>query len=273
MREEKVSFIGGGNMAEALIKGLLDKKIAPPEQLVVSEPREERSQFLSNTYHVEVTSNNQAAVQRGEIIVLAVKPQVVREVLQDVSDIVTPDQLIVSIAAGIPTAFIASHVGKDKRIIRAMPNTPAQIGMGAVALCSGGSATQVDLEAAQSLFNAIGISVVVQEHHMDAVTGLSGSGPAYIFLLIEALTDGAVKMGLPRDIAQALILQTIIGAGRMVLETGEHPSKLKDMVTSPGGTTIAGLHVLEDKGVRGALIDAVAAATKRSRELGKGFKG
>ena len=272
MREKRVSFIGGGNMAEALIKGLLNKKIATPEQVMVSEPREERIHFLSNTYQMEVIANNQAAVQRAEIIVLAVKPQVMREVLQDISNVVTPDQLIISIAAGIPTAFIASHVGKDKRIIRAMPNTPAQIGMGAVALCNGGSATQVDLEVAQSLFNAIGVSVIVQEHHMDAVTGLSGSGPAYIFLLIEALTDGGVKMGLPRDIAQALILQTIIGAGRMVLETGEHPGKLKDMVTSPGGTTIAGLHVLEKKGVRGALIDAVAAATERSRELGDSLK-
>jgi len=273
MREKSVCFIGGGNMAEALIKGLIDKSRAAPEQVIVSEPREERAQFLSHTYHAEVIWDNQAAAQRAEIIVLAVKPQVMRGVLQDLSSVVAPNQLIISIAAGISTASIASHIGNDQRIIRAMPNTPAQIGMGAVALCSGGSATYGDLEIAQSLFNVIGVSVVVQEHHMDAVTGLSGSGPAYIFLLIEALTDGGVRMGLPRDIAQALVLQTVIGSGRMVLETGEHPSKLKDLVTSPGGTTIAGLHVLETKGVRGALIDAVAAATKRSRELGKGLKG
>jgi pyrroline-5-carboxylate reductase len=273
MREERIAFIGGGNMAEALIRGLLHKEILAPKQVAVSEPRQERAQFLSNTYHVKALANNQAAAQQADIVVLSVKPQIISEVLRELSSAVTPDQLIISIAAGIPTAFIASHLGKDQRIIRAMPNTPAQIGMGAIAMCTGGNATRVDLDVAQQLFDAVGISVIVQEHHMDAVTGLSGSGPAYIFLLIEALTDGGVKMGLPRETAQALILQTIIGAGRMVLETGEHPSKLKDMVTSPGGTTIAGLHVLEDKDVRGSLIDAVAAATARSRELGRDLKG
>lgn len=272
MRKERLSFIGGGNMAEAMIKGLLHKKIVAPEQVAVSEPREERAQYLSATYHVEVFPDNQAAARRGEILVLAVKPQVMREILPGIFKVIIADQLIISIAAGISTGFIASYLGKDKRIIRAMPNTPAQIGMGAVALCGGGRSTHHDLQVAQSFFNAIGTSVIVQEHHMDAVTGLSGSGPAYLFLIIEALTDGGVKMGLPRDIAQALILQTIIGSGRMVMETGDHPSKLKDMVTSPGGTTISGLHVLESKGVRGALIDAVTAATERSRELANDLK-
>jgi pyrroline-5-carboxylate reductase len=160
-------------------------------------------------------------------------------------------------------------VGADKKIIRAMPNTPAQIGEGAIAFCRGGGATQGDLIVAQSLFSCIGTAAVVDESLMDAVTGLSGSGPAYIFMIIEALIDGGVKVGLPRDIARSLVLQTIIGASRMVLETGTHPSTLKDMVTSPGGTTIAGLHVLEQRGIRAALMDAVAAATERSRELAK----
>ncbi|MBW1678917.1 MAG: pyrroline-5-carboxylate reductase [Deltaproteobacteria bacterium] len=272
MRERKLCFIGGGNMAEAMIKGLLKKKTIVPEQIAISEPREDRAQFLSNKYQVQVVPDNHSAIQRGEIIVLAVKPQVMREVLQEISNVVTADQLIISIAAGIPTSFIASHLGKDRRIIRAMPNTPAQIGEGAVALCGGGSSTQSDLQFAQKLFDAIGTTVIIQETYMDAVTGLSGSGPAYIFLIIEALTDGGVKMGLPRDIAQALLLQTLIGSGRMVLETGNHPGQLKDLVTSPGGTTIAGLHVLEEKGIRAALINAVVAATERSRELADVFK-
>jgi len=272
MKGKKISFIGGGNMAEAIIKGLLSKKVMMPEQIIVSEPREDRAHFLTEKYQVRVIFDNQLAIQEGEIIILAVKPQVMQEVLKEISGAVSKDKLIISIAAGIPISFITSFLGKDKRIVRAMPNAPAQIGMGAVALCKGGSSTKNDLQVAQKLFNTIGTSVIISETHMDAVTGLSGSGPAYIFLIIEALTDGGVKMGLPRDIAQALVLQTIIGSAQLALETGDHPSKLKDTVTSPGGTTISGLHVLEKKGVRGALMDAVVAATDRSRELANAFK-
>jgi pyrroline-5-carboxylate reductase len=272
MKEKRLSFIGGGNMAEAMVKGLLSKKIMTPEQIIISEPREDRAHFLTEKHQIRVIFDNQLAIQEGEIIILAVKPQVMREVLKEISGAVSTDKLIISIAAGIPISFIASFLGKDKRIVRAMPNAPAQIGMGAVALCKGGSSTKSDLQVAQKLFNTIGTSVIISETHMDAVTGLSGSGPAYIFLIIEALTDGGVKMGLTRDIAQALVLQTIIGSAQLVLETGDHPSKLKDMVTSPGGTTISGLHVLEKKGVRGALMDAVVAATDRSRELADVFK-
>jgi len=272
MQGKRLSFIGGGNMAEAMIRGLFNKELVVPEQIVVSEPKEDRAQFLSNKYRVQVISDNRLAIRRGEIIFLAVKPQVIKEVLQEISGLVTTNQLLISIAAGITTSFIASHLGKDKRIVRAMPNTPAQIGEGSTALCKGGDSTQSDLQLAQKIFDSIGTSVIIEEIHMDAVTGLSGSGPAYLFLIIEALTDGGVKMGLPRDIAQTLVLQTIIGSGRLVMKTGDHPAKLKDLVTSPGGTTISGLHVLEEKGIRGALIDAVEAATERSRELAKAFK-
>ena len=259
----RIGIIGGGNMGRAIIEGINEQYT-----VCVCEKDKRRAGQLKRKYGI-VAGDLEAVVKRSQVIILAVKPQVMREVLDDLAPVVTSDQLLISIAAGISIAFITSHVGNDKRIIRAMPNTPVQIGLGAVALCNGGAATPDDLGVAQSFFNAVGVSVIVQEHHLDAVTGLSGSGPAYIFLLIEALTDGGVKMGLPRDIAQALVLQTVIGAGRMVWETGEHPGKLKDLVTSPGGTPIAGLHVLENKGVRGAFIDAVAAATERSRELGK----
>jgi pyrroline-5-carboxylate reductase len=272
MKGKKISFIGGGNMAEAILRGLLKKKMIAPKQLFVSEPREERTRFLSQKYRIHVTSDNKAAVRFGEIIILAVKPQIIKGVLQEIASVVTSKHVVISIAAGITIAFIVSQIGNDKRIVRTMPNTPSQIGEGAIALCGGGKATPHDIRVARELFAAVGTTVMIPEAHMDAVTGLSGSGPAYIFLIIEALTDGGVKMGLPRDVAQSLVLQTIIGAGRMVLETGDHPSKLKDLVTSPGGTTIAGLHVLEEKGIRGALINAVMAASERSRELSQALK-
>src|SRR4030042_4171940 len=263
MKEKKISFIGGGNMAEAMLRGLLKKKIITPKQLLVSEPREERIQFLSQKYRIHVTSDNKAAVRFGEIIILAVKPQIIKGVVQESAGVVPSKHVIISIAAGITIAFIASQTGKDKRIVRAMPNTPSQIGEGAIALCGGGKATPHDIRVARDIFAAVGTTVMIPEAQMDAVPGLAGSGPAYIFLIIEALTDGGVKMGLPRDVAQSLVLQTIIGSGRMVVETGDHPSTLKDLVTSPGGTTIAGLQVLEEKGIRGALINAVVAASAR----------
>ena len=272
MKEKKLSFIGGGNMEEAMLRGLLKKKIFTPKQVLVSEPRKDRTKSLSQKYRIRVTSDNKAAVRFGGIIILAVKPQIMREVLQELAGVVTKKHVVISIAAGISTLFIASQIGKDKRIIRTMPNTPSQIGEGAIALCGGGKSTPNDIRVARDLFAAVGTTVIIPEAHMDAVTGLSGSGPAYIFLIIEALTDGGVKMGISRENAQALVLQTIIGSGRMVLETGDHPSKLKDLVTSPGGTTIAGLHVLEEKGIRGALINAVVAASERSRELSQAFK-
>lgn len=259
-------------MAEAMIKGLLHQNAIAPNHIIVSEPRKDRATFLSNSYRVTIASDNHSAVNTADMVILAVKPQVVKEVLKEISSEVTVDQLIVSIAAGIPISFITYHIGDDKRIIRAMPNTPAQVGEGAIAVCCGGSATQQDLSDAEIFFNCIGATVVINEDHMDAVTGLSGSGPAYIFLIIEALTDGGVKMGLSRDIAQSLVIRTLIGSSRMVLESGLHPGQLKDMVTSPGGTTITGLHVLETGGIRAALIDAVEAATQRSRELSQVFK-
>lgn len=272
MKPHKLSFIGGGNMAEAMIKGLLRQGIAAPEHISVSEPRPERARFLATTYRVTIQPDNPAAVREGEVIILAVKPQAMAGVLKEIAPQVTPRHLVISIAAGIPTSLLASALGANRRLVRAMPNTPAQIGEGAIALCGGGSAGPDDVSLARDLFSAIGKAHLVDEALMDAVTGLSGSGPAYVFLIIEALTDGGVKVGLPRDLAQALTLQTLVGAARMAVETGEHPGRLKDLVTSPGGTTIAALHVLEEKGLRGALINAVVAATERSRELSQAIK-
>jgi pyrroline-5-carboxylate reductase len=216
-----------------------------------------------------VTGDNRAAAAEADLIVLAVKPQVIEPLLDEIAPAVDAKKLVISIAAGVPIAAIAHKLGAGVRIVRTMPNTPALVGAGATALARGPHATDADLEQALSLFEAVGVAVVVEEHHLDAVTGLSGSGPAFVFMAIEALADGGVKVGLARPIAMALAAQAVMGSAKLVLETGEHPGRLKDQVTSPGGTSIAGVHALEQHGFRAALIAAVEAATKRSRELGE----
>ncbi len=266
---KKIAFLGSGNMAEALVKGLLAAGTAAPDEIVCAEPRAERREELRQRHGVAVVAGNLAAVQQADILVLSVKPQVIDALLEEIAPAVDARKLVVSIAAGVPIAAIARKLGAATRIVRTMPNTPALVGAGATALARGAHATEADLGQAVALFEAVGTAVVVDEHLLDAVTGLSGSGPAFVFLAIEALADGGVKMGLPRHVAMALAAQTVVGAGRLVLETGEHPGKLKDQVTSPGGTTIAGVHALEAAGFRAALIAAVEAAAIRSRELGE----
>src|SRR6266508_4038259 len=266
---KKIAFLGSGNMAEALVKGLLAAGTAAKDEIVCAEPRPERREELQARYGIAAIASNTAAVQQAEIIVLSVKPQVMDALLDEIAPAVDPRKLVVSIAAGVPSAAIARRLGAGARIIRTMPNTPALVGAGATALARGPHATEADIGVAVALFEAVGTAVVVEEHLLDAVTGLSGSGPAFVFLAIEALADGGVKMGLPRHVAMALAAQTVVGAGRLVLETGEHPGRLKDQVTSPGGTTIAGVHALESAGFRGALIAAVEASARRSRELGE----
>jgi pyrroline-5-carboxylate reductase len=256
-------------MAEALVKGLLAAGTAAKEEIVCAEPRAERREELLARYGVAVTATNLSAVQQADLLVLSVKPLVMDALLEEIAPAVDPRKLVVSIAAGVPIAAIARKLGAGARIVRTMPNTPALVGAGATALARGPHAGEADLAQAVALFEAVGTTVVVEEHLLDAVTGLSGSGPAFVFLAIEALADGGVKVGLPRHVAMALAAQTVVGAGRLVLETGDHPGKLKDQVTSPGGTTIAGVHALESAGFRAALIAAVEAATKRSRELGE----
>lgn len=265
----RLAFIGGGNMAEALVRGILAAQRIPPDDVLVTDVRDERLAYLKTTYGVGVSLDNAEAARHAETVILAVKPQVMSRALDDLRKVVADRQLVISIAAGISTATLAEAFLRPVRVIRVMPNTPALVLEGVSALARGTHATPQDLETARGLFEAVGRVVVVDEALMDGVTGLSGSGPAYAFLIIEALADAGVKVGLPRDTAVALAAQTMRGAARMVLETGKHPAELKDMVTSPGGTTIAGLHALEQGAVRAALINAVEAATRRSRELGK----
>jgi pyrroline-5-carboxylate reductase len=266
-----IAFLGSGNMAEALVKGLLRAHVAEPGEIVCSDRREERGPELTQRYGVRFTRSNRDAVERSDIVILSVKPQVMNKLLDEIAPALDQRKLVISIAAGVPIAAIERRVGHGVRIVRTMPNTPALVGAGATALSGGEHATEDDLRQARALFDAIGKTVEVDETLLDAVTGLSGSGPAYIFLVIEALSDAGVKVGLPRATAQELAAQTVLGSAKLLIETGEHPGRLKDQVTSPGGTAIAGLHTLEAGGLRTTLMNAVEAATNRSRELGAKF--
>ena len=268
MNDRTIGFVGGGNMAEAMIRGLLRGGVFAPEKIVVSGPREERMRELRETYGIHATTDNRDAA-KSQIVLLAVKPQILARVLDQIGDVIDPDALVISIAAGVPVAAIQSRLAANARVVRCMPNTPALVDAAATAISGGEHARQSDLDDACRIFGAVGITVVLEESQLDAVTGLSGSGPAYVFLIIEALSDAGVKVGLSRRTSQLLAAQTLFGSAKLLIETNEHPGKLKDMVTSPGGTAITGLHTLENGGVRTTLMNAVEAATKRSRELGE----
>src|SRR4051812_19437948 len=260
-------FIGAGRMATALIRGMLRAGTATPGTVIASDPLEAARTAGATETGVSVVDSNAEVARRCDVLVLAVKPQSMPEVLEHLRDDVTPEHLVVSIAAGVALATIATRLGPDRRLARVMPNTPALIGAGASGFCLGPKARASDEALVLSCLNSVGLAYRVPETLLDAVTGLSGSGPAFVYVMIEALSDGGVRVGLPRDVATALAAQTVLGAARMVLETHSHPGVLKDQVTSPGGTTIAGLHALERGGLRAALIDAVEAATQRSAEL------
>jgi pyrroline-5-carboxylate reductase len=270
--DKTIGFLGAGNMAEALIRGLVQGRVVAPTNIVASAPRGERLDELSTTYGIVTTTDNAEVARRAQLLVLSVKPQILERVVHEVSSHVQAGALVVSIAAGIDTATIESHLPSGARVVRAMPNTPALVRAGATAIARGRHATDADVAEARLVFDAVGMSVVLDESQLDAVTGLSGSGPAYIFLILEALADAGVKVGLSRRNAQRLAAQTVMGSAKLLLDTDEHPGKLKDMVTSPGGTAIAGLHTLEQGGLRTTLINAVETATKRARELGRGGK-
>jgi pyrroline-5-carboxylate reductase len=256
-------------MAAALIKGLLHGKVVPADCIVASDVKGERLEQLHASHGIRTTTDNHALLRESDVVVLAVKPQVIDRVLTEVGADVRPDQLVVSVAAGVPIEALEGRLPRGSHVVRAMPNTPATVQAGATAIAGGSHAHEGDLSIARELFEAVGRVVVLDESLLDAVTGLSGSGPAYVMLIIEALADGGVKVGLHRDTALLLAAQTVFGSARLLLETGEHPGRLKDMVTSPGGTAIAGLHTLESGGLRRTLIDAVEAATKRAGELGE----
>lgn len=266
--KKRIAFIGGGQMAEALIGGLLAGGLCRAEAICATDPVSSRRDRLKSAFGIRVGESNREAVSWAEVVLLAVKPQILDSVLGEIGSKLA-GRLIISIAAGVTIRAIQEKASTAEAVVRAMPNQPALVREGMTALSRGTRVTDDDFQTAREIFEGVGRVVSVEERLMDAVTGLSGSGPAYVFQAIEALADGGVKMGLPRETAELLAAQTVLGAARMVLESGEHPAKLKDRVASPGGTTIAGLHQLEQGGFRATLMGAVEAATKRSQELGR----
>ncbi len=274
LKNKKIGFIGGGNMAEAMIKGLLSASFIEAKNVFVSEPSEAKRDTLHAEYKIKVSADNRELVKKCDIIILAVKPQIVQKVLRDIASLVGRDKLVISIAAGVPIAIMDDVLrgGKNKKkfsIVRTMPNTPALVQEGVTAIASGEHVRKIDVKIAHRIFEAVGRTVDVEEDQLDAVTGLSGSGPAYIFMLNEALSDAGVKMGLSREVAKTLTIQTVLGSAKLARESGKHPGELKDMVTSPAGTTISGLHALEEGSFHTTLMNAVEDATLRSRELGQ----
>lgn len=267
---KRIAFLGAGNMANAIIRGLL-RSGEPALAISATVKRAEKKAELEAAHSISVGFDNVAAAKGAEVVVLAVKPQAMDKLLVQIAPAIDASKLVISIAAGVPIAALERRLGKGSRIVRAMPNTPALVGLGATAVSGGEHATDADLQLAKTLFDAVGSTWVLDESQLDAVTGLSGSGPAYIFLIIEALSDAGVKVGLSRHVALKLAAQTVHGSAKLLLETGEHPGTLKDQVTSPGGTAIAGLHTLEAGGLRTTLMDAVESATRRAKQLGDGF--
>jgi pyrroline-5-carboxylate reductase len=269
LRNKQVGFVGSGNMGEALINGLLHGHLCRPEQILCSDVRLEKLKIIREKYGVKGTSHNIEVVKQSDIIILAVKPQIMKPVINEIAKYLGLSKLVVSIAAGVPLEAIESCAKKELKLIRVMSNICVSVREGISAIAAGKHALKEDLMLAKTIFDSVGKSIYIEEYLLDAVTGLSGSGPAYIFLIIDALADAGVKVGLSRDDALILASQTVLGAAKMLIETGEHPGKLKDMVTSPGGTAISGLHTLEEGGLRTTLINAVEVATKRSEALGK----
>jgi pyrroline-5-carboxylate reductase len=266
----QIGFLGAGKMATALARGFLHAGLSSPAELIGSDPYEEaRSAFAKET-NARVTASNWEVLRAAKVLLLAVKPDQVGDVLTEIRPQFSENHLLISIAAGVPLARLEAALPAGARVVRVMPNAPAFVGASASAYAPGKAAKPEDGELTQRLFSSVGLAFQVKETLLDAVTGLSGSGPAYAFLMIEALSDGGVAAGLPREVATRLAAQTLLGSAKLLLETGLHPGALKDMVTSPGGTTVEGLHELEKAGVRGALMNAVRAAADKSRKLGQG---
>jgi len=272
LKNIKLGFLGGGNMSQAILKGLLSASVIDPKNIIVSDIESKKLNTLKKDFKINTTLNNKEVVQNSDIIIISVKPQNVDEVLKEAIDLMLGKKLFISVAAGVPIAKIIDVLSENQpkklAVARTMPNTPALVLQGVTAISFSSHVKKGDRQIVHRIFEAVGKTVEVDEDKLDAVTGLSGSGPAYIFTIMEALSDAGVKMGLSREVANKLTFQTVLGAAQLALETGKHPGQLKDMVTSPGGTTIHGIHELEKKGVRNALIDAVEAATLRSKELG-----
>jgi pyrroline-5-carboxylate reductase len=269
-RALQVGFLAAGRMATALAAGWIRAGLCDAAHVRASDPVAAARRAFTEATGCPAGDDNRAVVDAGNLLVLAVKPQNLAGLLAEIAPRLTPRHLLVSIVAGATLRQLTDALGPDRRLVRVMPNTPCLVGASASGYAPGPGATADDVALVDRLLNAVGRAFRLPEHLLDAVTGLSGSGPAFVFLMIEALSDGGVRVGLPRDVATALAAQTVLGSARMVLETGLHPGVLKDQVASPGGTTIAGLHALERGGVRGALMDAVEAATRRAEVLGRG---
>jgi len=270
LKNKKICFIGTGNMGEALVSGLIQSQASQPEDIICTDVREDKLADIHTKYGVRISTSNTEAIEASEIVIYAVKPQILAAVLHETADYLNLDKLVISIAAGVPLAAMETCINKDLRLIRVMPNIAAFVKASATAIAAGQHTREGDIELAKAIFDSVGKSVFINENVlMDAITGLSGSGPAYIFLIIDAMADAGVKMGLSRQDALFLSTQTVMGAAKLLMETKEHPGQAKDRVTSPGGTAIAGIHTLEKGGLRTTLINAVEAATQRSKELGQ----
>jgi len=265
-----IGFLGTGKMATALAKGFVRASLVTGRQVVGSDPLPAARVTFSKESGARVVASNSDVAKAANVLILATKPDQTAAVLGEIKNRFTKNHLLISIAAGVPIAKLEAALPAGARVIRVMPNTPALVGSSATGYALGKSATVEDGKLAQKLFSAVGVAMQVKESLLDAVTGLSGSGPAYVYQFIEALSDGGVAAGLPRDAATKLAAQTVLGAAKMVLETGQHPGALKDQVTSPGGTTIEGLHELEKGKLRGTVMSAVRAATEKSKKLGQG---
>jgi len=273
LKGKKVGFIGSGNMGEALIKGLTAANVVPGEMIWASDVRGDRLKEIAGTYGIKLAPDNLHLVREADVVIMAVKPQIMAPVLREIASVFSRRKLMISLAAGVSTESIRASLGKDGRLIRVMPNTPALVLEGVTAIAKAEGLEPEDMDVAGEIFSAVGRVVVLDESLMDAVTGLSGSGPAYVALVIESLADGGVKMGLDRITAMTLATQTVLGAAKLLRETRLHPGALKDMVSSPGGTSIAGVAALEEGGLRTTFIKAVERATQRSKELGRGTAG
>jgi pyrroline-5-carboxylate reductase len=266
----RIAVLGAGKMGGILVKALVEKQQISPERVRATVAHEARAHDLSQKLGIQVTTNNITAVEGADLVLVCVKPQVVEELMKEIHHQLSPEQLVISIAASVHTSQIENALGGGIPVIRAMPNTPCVLGQGMTALCAGRYAKPENIEAGAALFNVVGRTVVVDEKHMDAVTGLSASGPAYIYIILESLAEAGVKVGLPRDVATLLAAQTTLGAATVVLETGDHPALLKDAVTTPAGCTIDGILELEEGKLRVTLIKAVVKAAQRAKELARG---
>lgn len=266
----RVAILGAGKMGGILLQAFLKQEMLAPNQLVATVAHEERAAALSAQWGVEVSTNNFGAARAADVILIGVKPFQVPALMADIKQALTPEKLIISFAASVKTEAIEKAAGIDLAVIRAMPNTPSALGAGVAALCRGTFVTEPQMALASRMFEAVGRTVVVDEKHMDGVTGLSASGPAYIYIILESLAEAGVKVGLPRDTATLLAAQTAFGAAKMVLETGYHPALLKDAVTTPAGCTVDGILELEEGGLRVTLIKAVMRAAQRAKELAAG---